>query len=156
VLAQPRPEEERPYDQHQYIGMDVHTESISMAVRNSVGKVVMESVIRRRKASMILQFIEGLARRFARHVFLRKEPQLPGWYDLLKPHVDTIGGVQSPPECLVEGVATSSSDIPMHDVGHCLLPTFNKAFGGDCTPPIVATCGFSRSSARQLRFLPQT
>src|SRR5258707_3869891 len=44
-----------------YIGMDVHTESISMAVRNSVGKVVMESVIET-KASMILQFIEGLRR----------------------------------------------------------------------------------------------
>ena len=28
-----------------YIGMDVHTESISIAVRNSLGKIVMESVI---------------------------------------------------------------------------------------------------------------
>jgi hypothetical protein len=28
-----------------YIGMDVHTESISVAVRNSLGKVVMECVI---------------------------------------------------------------------------------------------------------------
>jgi len=42
-----------------YIGMDVHKESISIAVRNSVGKVVMESVIET-KASMILQFIDGL------------------------------------------------------------------------------------------------
>jgi hypothetical protein len=37
-----------------YIGMDVHKESISIAVRNSAGKVVMESVIET-KASMILQ-----------------------------------------------------------------------------------------------------
>jgi hypothetical protein len=42
-----------------YIGMDVHKESISIAVMNSVGKVVMESVIET-KASMILQFIDGL------------------------------------------------------------------------------------------------
>jgi hypothetical protein len=28
-----------------YIGMDVHTESISIAVRNSIGKIVMECVI---------------------------------------------------------------------------------------------------------------
>jgi hypothetical protein len=42
-----------------YIGMDVHTESISVAVRNSVGKVVMECVIET-KASTILQFIDGL------------------------------------------------------------------------------------------------
>jgi hypothetical protein len=28
-----------------YIGMDVHTESTSIAVRNSIGKIVMECVI---------------------------------------------------------------------------------------------------------------
>jgi ribosomal protein L19 len=39
-----------------YIGMDVHKESISIAVRNAAGKVVMECVIET-KASMILQFI---------------------------------------------------------------------------------------------------
>ncbi len=37
-----------------YIGMDVHTESISIAVRNDAGKIVMESVIET-KAGMILQ-----------------------------------------------------------------------------------------------------
>jgi hypothetical protein len=39
--------------------MDVPKESISIEVRNTVGKVVMESVIET-KASMILQFIDGL------------------------------------------------------------------------------------------------
>ena len=43
-----------------YIGMDVHKESISIAVLNSVGKVVMECVIET-KASTILQFIAGLS-----------------------------------------------------------------------------------------------
>jgi len=43
-----------------YIGLDVHKESISICVRNSVGKVVMESVIET-KASTILQFIDGCA-----------------------------------------------------------------------------------------------
>ena len=41
-----------------YIGMDVHKESISMAVMNGAGKIVMECVIET-KASMILQFIDG-------------------------------------------------------------------------------------------------
>ena len=50
-----------------YIGMDVHKESISIAVMNSVGNVVMECVIEI-KASTILQFIHGFARRFAGHV----------------------------------------------------------------------------------------
>jgi len=42
-----------------YIGMDVHTESISIAVRNSLGKIVMECVIEA-EASSIVQFIDGL------------------------------------------------------------------------------------------------
>ena len=42
-----------------YIGTDVHTESISIAVRNSIGKIVMECVTET-KASTILQFINGL------------------------------------------------------------------------------------------------
>jgi hypothetical protein len=37
----------------QYIGMDVHKESISIAVRNGAGKIVMECVIET-KANIIL------------------------------------------------------------------------------------------------------
>lgn len=43
----------------QYIGMDVHKESISIAVRNTAGKMVMECVIET-KASTILQSLGGL------------------------------------------------------------------------------------------------
>ena len=42
-----------------YIGMDVHKESISIAVRNDAGKMVMECVIET-KANIILDFIHGL------------------------------------------------------------------------------------------------
>ncbi len=42
-----------------YIGMDVHKESISIAVRNDAGKIVMECVIET-KANSILDFIHGL------------------------------------------------------------------------------------------------
>jgi hypothetical protein len=38
-----------------YIGMDVHKESISIAVRNAAGKIVMECVFEM-KASTMLQF----------------------------------------------------------------------------------------------------
>ena len=41
-------------DSVKYIGMDVHKESISIAVMNGAGKIVMECVIET-KASMILQ-----------------------------------------------------------------------------------------------------
>ena len=42
-----------------YIGMDVHKDTISIAVMNGEGKLVMESIIET-KASTILQFIQGL------------------------------------------------------------------------------------------------
>ena len=70
-----------------YIGMDVHTESTSIAVRNSLGKIVMECVIET-KASTILQFIDGL-RGDLRVVF--EEGTWATWlYDLLKSHVTEV------------------------------------------------------------------
>jgi transposase len=70
-----------------YIGLDVHKESISICVRNSVGKVVMESVIET-KASTILQFIDGL-RGDLRVTF--EEGTWAAWlYDLLKPRVSGV------------------------------------------------------------------
>jgi hypothetical protein len=46
-------------DNTKYIGMDIHKETISIAVLDSSGKVVMESVIET-KAITIVQFIHGL------------------------------------------------------------------------------------------------
>ena len=70
-----------------YIGLDVHKESISICVRDCVGKVVMESVIET-KASTILQFIDGL-RGDLRVTF--EEGTWAAWlYDLLKPRVSGV------------------------------------------------------------------
>jgi hypothetical protein len=70
-----------------YIGLDVHKESISIAVLNSAGKVVMECVIET-KASTILQFIHGL-RGDLQVTF--EEDTWAGWlYDLLKPRVTEL------------------------------------------------------------------
>jgi transposase len=70
-----------------YIGLDVHKESISIAVLNSAGKVVMECVIET-KASTILQFIHGL--RGDLHLTF-EEGTWAGWlYDLLKPRVTEL------------------------------------------------------------------
>ena len=46
-------------DIKKYIGMDVHKETISIAVMNGEGKLVMESIIET-KAITILQFVQGL------------------------------------------------------------------------------------------------
>ena len=42
-----------------YIGLDVHQATISVAVMDSQGKVVMESILET-KASTLLEFIQGL------------------------------------------------------------------------------------------------
>ncbi len=70
-----------------YIGMDVHKESISIAVMNAFGKIVMECVIET-KASILLQFIHGL--RGDLHVTFEEGTWAAWLYDLLKPHVTEV------------------------------------------------------------------
>ena len=70
-----------------YIGLDVHKESISIAVRNAAGKIVMEGVIET-KANMILQFVDGL--RGDVHVTFEEGTWAAWLYDLLKPRVTRL------------------------------------------------------------------
>src|SRR5262245_182205 len=72
---------------NKYIGMDVHKESIAIAVRNAAGKIVMESVIET-KASMILDFIHGL--RGDLHVTFEEGTWSAWLYDLLKPRTTRL------------------------------------------------------------------
>ena len=58
-----------------YIGLDVHQATISVAVMDSTGKVIMESILET-KASTILEFFAGL--RGTRSVTWKKEPGPPG------------------------------------------------------------------------------
>src|SRR5467141_1959121 len=70
-----------------YIGMDIHKETISIAVMNGEGKVVMESIIET-KASTILQCIQGVHGDL--HVTLEEGTWAAWLYDLLKPHVTEL------------------------------------------------------------------
>jgi len=74
-------------DSAKYIGLDVHKESISIAVLNSTGKLVMECVIET-KASTILQFVRGMHGEL--HVTFEEGTSAAWLYDLLKPHVTRI------------------------------------------------------------------
>src|SRR2546426_11688050 len=67
--------------------MDVHTATISVAVRDAAGKLIMESVIET-KASTILQFIHGM--RGDLHVTFEEGTWAAWLYDLLKPHVTEV------------------------------------------------------------------
>jgi hypothetical protein len=87
-------------DSKKYIGMDVHQESISIAVMNGAGKIVMEGVIET-KASMILQFIDGL--RGDLQVTFEEGTSAAWVVRLAETARDETGGVRSAKECLHEG-----------------------------------------------------
>jgi Transposase len=70
-----------------YIGLDVHQATISAAVLDSTGKLVMECVLET-KASIILQFIHGL--RGSLHVTFEEGTCAAWLHDLLKPHVTEV------------------------------------------------------------------
>src|SRR5882724_13648639 len=76
-------------DSTKYIGMDVHKESISIAVMNGAGKMVMECAIET-KASMILQFIDGLHGDL--HVTFEEGTSAAWLYDLAETARDEIAG----------------------------------------------------------------
>ena len=70
-----------------YIGLDVHQATISAAVLDSAGKLVMECILET-KAGTILQFIHGL--RGSLHVTLEEGTCAAWLHDLLKPHVTEV------------------------------------------------------------------
>jgi transposase len=74
-------------DSTKYIGMDVHKETISIAVMNSAGKLVMESIIET-KTLTIVQFVQGL--RGDLHVTLEEGTWAAWLYNLLRPHVTNV------------------------------------------------------------------
>src|ERR1035437_2968626 len=70
-----------------YIGLDVHQATISVAVMDSTGKLVMESILGTRTATM-LQFLAGLSGTLS---VTFEEGTCAAWlYDLLKPRVDKL------------------------------------------------------------------
>ena len=70
-----------------YIGMDVHQATISVAVRDWRGDLVMEAVLET-KAETILQFIHGL--RGSLYVAFEEGTWAAWLHDLLQPHVARV------------------------------------------------------------------
>jgi transposase len=70
-----------------YIGLDVHQATISVAVVDSAGKLVMEAILET-KAETILQFLRGL--RGSLHVTFEEGTWAAKLHDLLQPHVTRV------------------------------------------------------------------
>ncbi len=73
--------------QEKYIGMDVHQASISVAVMDAQGKLIMECVLET-KAATIVEFIQGLRGTLS---LTFEEGTSAAWlHDLLKPYVSRL------------------------------------------------------------------
>jgi transposase len=73
--------------QEKYIGMDVHQATISVAVMDAHGKLMMECLLET-KAATIVQFIQGMHGTLA---LTFEEGTSAAWlHDLLKPHVSRL------------------------------------------------------------------
>ena len=87
--------------QEKYIGMDVHQATISVAVMDAKGKLIMECVLET-KAATILEFIQGLRGTLA--VTFEEGTSAAWLHDLLKPHsCQPAGGLRSAEERSIEG-----------------------------------------------------
>src|SRR6202049_4884882 len=74
-------------NQEKYIGMDLHQATISVAVMDSSGKLIMECILET-KAATILEFIAGLRGTLS---LTFEEGTSAAWlHDLLKPHVSHL------------------------------------------------------------------
>src|ERR1700684_2049643 len=74
-------------NQEKYIGMDVHQATISVAVLDSRGKLIMESILET-KAATILEFLQGLHGSLS--VTFEEGTSAAWLHDLLKPHVTRL------------------------------------------------------------------
>jgi len=87
-------------NQEKYIGMDVHQATISVAVMDSSGKLIMECILET-KAATILEFIAGL--RGTLSVTFEEGTSAAWLHDLLKPHRQPSCSLRSAKKRPIEG-----------------------------------------------------
>jgi hypothetical protein len=104
-----------------YIGLDAHQATISVAVLDYAGKLVMEAILET-KAETILRFLRGL--RGSLHVTFEEGTWAAWLHDLLKPHVTRV--VVCDPLQPLRG-SRRYAQLPCHPIG--------AGFGQPCSFP---------------------
>ncbi len=118
-----------------YIGLDVHQATISVAVMDSRGKLVMESILET-KATTILVFLAGLRGTLA---VTFEEGTWAAWlYDLLKPHVAKLV-VCNPRKNLCSNMATKATRSMPTNLPTCCVSMISNRF--ITARPACACCG---------------
>ena len=118
-----------------YIGLDVHQATISVAVMDSQGKLIMESILET-KASTILEFLAGLRGTLS---LTFAEGTWAAWlYDLLKPHVAKLV-VCNPRKngLLKQGNKATSSMLANSPIGYASMTSSRST----TARPAYACCG---------------
>ena len=115
-------------NQAKYIGMDVHQATISVAVMDSAGKLILESILET-KAATILQFLAGL--RGSLLVTFEEGTSAAWLYDLSESEIPA-GGFPLPKTPFIGHSQRSSpiglaNDSDLVTVGHSLPWTENLA-----------------------------
>ena len=87
-------------NQEKYIGMDVHQATISVAVMDSSGKLIMECILETKASHWILEFVDGL--RGSLSVTFEEGTSAAWLHDLLKPHVSRLSGLRPAKERAAE------------------------------------------------------
>src|SRR5512147_2327755 len=87
LSAKTQPTKGTPLMSVKYIGLDVHQATISIAVLDAHGKLVMQSVIAT-QTSTILDFIHAV--RGDLHIAFEEGTSAHWLYGLLKPHVSSV------------------------------------------------------------------
>jgi hypothetical protein len=110
--------------QEKYIGMDVHQATISVAVMDAQGKLIMEC-LRETKAATIVEFVRGLQGRLS---LTFEEGTSAAWlHDLLKPNVDRLViGDPRKNALLKDGNKSDQIDARVIGVAHDCRPWFQK------------------------------
>ena len=120
-----------------YIGLDVHQATISVAVMDPMGKVVMESILET-KAATILEFFAGL--RGTLSVTFEEGTWAAWLYDLLKPHVAKLV-VCNPRKNAHSNMATKVTRSMPANLPTCCASMISSRF--ITARPAYACCGNS-------------
>ena len=111
-----------------YIGLDVHQATISVAVLDSTGKLIMESILET-KAATIVEFFAGL--RGTLSVTFEEGTWAAWLYDVLKPHVAKLVVCNPRKNALLKD-GNKSDRIDAHKLAELLyLNKLNPVYHGE-------------------------
>ncbi len=135
-------------DSTKYIGMDAHKETISIAVMNSAGKLVIESTLET-EALTILHFVQGL--RGNLQVTFEEGTWAAWLYNLLKPFVTNAAEpwpsrsrsatVMPNPDPVVDSLQISRIAADLQHEARPVAPTAGPPGAGILSEPIARLSG---------------